>query len=42
VDTLEFGKDMIGGYIIIEATDYDEIVAIAKGCPILENTEASK
>lgn len=37
VDTLEFGKDMVGGYIIIDANDYDKAVAIAKDCPILEN-----
>jgi hypothetical protein len=37
VDTLEFGKDMVGGYVIIEADDYEEAVAVAKDCPILEN-----
>ena len=37
VDVLNFDEDMIGGYIVIEADDYDSAVAIAKGCPILEN-----
>jgi hypothetical protein len=37
VDVLNFNKDMIGGYIVIEANGYDTAVAIAKGCPILEN-----
>jgi len=34
---LKFDKDTVGGYIIVEADDYDKTIAIAKGCPILEN-----
>jgi YCII-related domain len=37
VDTLKFDKDMVGGYIIIEADDYEGAAAVAKDCPILEN-----
>lgn len=29
-------KEAIGGLIIIKAVDYDEAVAIANGCPILQ------
>jgi len=29
-------KESIGGLIIIKATDYDEAIAIAQGCPILQ------
>jgi len=29
-------KESIGGVFIIRANDYDEAVAIAKGCPILQ------
>ena len=27
----------MGGYIIVEADNYEKTVEIAKGCPILEN-----
>lgn len=40
VVALSFNKDMIGGYIVIEADDYGAAVTIAKGCPILENNGA--
>jgi hypothetical protein len=30
------GKEMVGGYLICKADDYDEAVGISKGCPILE------
>ncbi|MCJ8164246.1 YciI family protein [Pontibacter sp. E15-1] len=30
------GKEMVGGYLLCKADTYDEAVAIAKGCPILE------
>src|SRR5687768_9759738 len=30
------GKEMIGGYLMCKAADFDEAVEIAKGCPILE------
>ena len=30
------GKEMIGGYLICKANDYDAAVEIAKGCPLLE------
>ena len=30
------GKEIVGGFFIINADDYDEAVSIAKGCPDLE------
>ena len=30
------GKEMVGGYLMCKADNYDEAVAISKGCPILE------
>ena len=30
------GKEMVGGYLMCKAGDYDEAVEISKGCPILE------
>jgi hypothetical protein len=36
------GKDMIvGGYLICKAESYDEAVALAKGCPSLQDFESS-
>jgi len=29
-------KEGLGGYIIINASDFDEAVEIAKGCPVLQ------
>ena len=29
-------KDIIGGYVVIEATDLSHAAELAKGCPILE------
>lgn len=29
-------KDVVGGYIVVEATDLDHAVELSKGCPILE------
>lgn len=29
-------KDVVGGYILIQAKDLDEAAEISKGCPILE------
>lgn len=29
------GKEMVGGYLMLKADNYDEAVDIAKGCPIL-------
>jgi hypothetical protein len=29
-------KDVVGGYIVIEAKDLDHAVELSKGCPILE------
>jgi len=37
VGTMGFGRDTVGGYIIVEADNYEKAVEIAKGCPILEN-----
>lgn len=30
------GKEMVGGYLVCAAEDYNAAVEIAKGCPILE------
>lgn len=30
-------KEALGGYIIVKANDFDEAVAIAKECPILQS-----
>jgi hypothetical protein len=30
------GKEMVGGYMICKADNYDEAVDVSKGCPILE------
>jgi hypothetical protein len=35
------GKEMLGGYIIIAVENYDEAVAIANNCPILESETGS-
>jgi hypothetical protein len=37
IDDMKLNKDTVGGYIIVEAGNYDEAIAIAKDCPILEN-----
>jgi len=37
IDDVKLNKDTVGGYIIIEADNYDKTIAIAKNCPILEN-----
>lgn len=29
------GKDLVGGYLLIKAVDYDDAVEISKGCPQL-------
>jgi len=29
-------KEMIGGYVIVKASSIDEVVEMAKGCPVLE------
>ena len=28
-------KEIVGGYIIVKATDLDEAVSLSKGCPVL-------
>ncbi len=30
------GKEMVGGYLICKADNFDEAVEISKGCPVLE------
>lgn len=30
------GKEMVGGYLMCRAGNYDEAIAISKGCPILD------
>ncbi len=34
---MDFGRNTVGGYIIVEADGYEKAVEIARGCPILEN-----
>jgi hypothetical protein len=34
-------KESVAGYIIIKATDFDEAVMLAKGCPILQGEGTS-
>ncbi|HET7179741.1 MAG TPA: YciI family protein [Chryseosolibacter sp.] len=29
------GKEMVGGYLILRAKDYDDAVTTSKGCPVL-------
>lgn len=31
------GKEVVGGYLIVNAADINEAVEISKGCPIFEN-----
>jgi hypothetical protein len=33
------GKEIVGGYLMCQAVDYNEAVEISKGCPILEFTD---
>jgi hypothetical protein len=35
------GKEMVAGYLMCKAGSYDEAVAMAKGCPILEFHDGS-
>ncbi len=35
------GKELIGGYLICKADNYDEAVEISMGCPILEHEDGS-
>ena len=30
------GKEMVGGYLICKAKNYDEAVEVSKGCPVLQ------
>ena len=30
------GKEIVGGYVVLEAKDLDDAVAISKDCPIFE------
>jgi hypothetical protein len=30
------GKEMVGGYLMLKADNYNEAVEISKGCPVLE------
>ena len=30
------GKEMVGGYLILRADDYDDAVSTSGGCPVLE------
>jgi hypothetical protein len=31
------GKEIVGGYLLIKANDYNQAVEISKGCPIFEH-----
>lgn len=31
------GKEIVGGYLIVKASDLDAAVELSKGCPIFEN-----
>lgn len=35
------GKEMVGGYLIVKAADYDAAVKIANDCPVLEFDEGN-
>ncbi len=35
------GKEMVGGYLLLKASSYDDAVAVAKNCPILELTDTT-
>ncbi|MBS1493648.1 MAG: hypothetical protein JST55_09060 [Bacteroidetes bacterium] len=35
------GKEMLAGYIMVSVNDYDEAVAIANNCPILDGETGS-
>ena len=37
VSNVEFSSLLVGGYIVIEADDYDNAVSKLKTCPIFEN-----
>ena len=37
VSNVEFSSLLVGGYIVIEADDYDSAVSKLKACPIFEN-----
>ena len=30
------GKEMVGGYLVCKANDYDDAIDVSNGCPILE------
>ncbi|MCU0390369.1 MAG: YciI family protein [Thermoflexibacter sp.] len=31
------GKELVGGFLLIKASDWEEAVAVSKGCPTLDN-----
>lgn len=35
------GKEMLGGYIVVEVANYDDALAIANNCPILDGETGS-
>ncbi len=35
------GKEMLGGYIVVEVENYDDVLAIANNCPILDGETGS-
>lgn len=35
------GKDIVGGYMLIKANDYDHAVKLSEGCPVLNSPTAS-
>jgi Uncharacterized protein conserved in bacteria len=35
------GKEIVAGYLVIKATDLDQAISLAKGCPIFEHDDVS-
>lgn len=35
------GKDIVGGYLLIKANDFDDAVQISRGCPSLDGPDGS-
>jgi hypothetical protein len=35
------GKDIVGGYLLVKATDINEAIELSKGCPSLEGDDGS-
>jgi hypothetical protein len=35
------GKDIVGGYLVIKANDYQDAIALSQGCPTLNGPDGS-